>query len=476
MSSVWVGIRHELLRARRHRSSRLPAVLLAALLVTGFVLEAARYQSERRAQAALQTRVDAEWKNQPDRHPHRASHFGTYVFRPPGPLGFFDPGLESHSGTLTFLEPHQRNLPAFSEAAESSELLRFGRPSAAFVLQALVPLLLFCMTFASVAGEREGGTWLLSLSQGGSIHTLLFGKALAALASVSLWLVPLMASGWAAALAAGLVEPSWDSFGRSGLLAGVYLVYLGSCALLGVGLSALHRRPQTALLSALGLWIGLWVVLPQVAASVAADSLPAPSRTELETRIARAVRSHGDSHDPNNAFFAGLSAATLRRHGVARIEELPINYAGLVMTEAERISSQEFNAFHEELARVHAAQNRRTLELGLFAPLLAMRAFSMAMAGTDAHHVAQFDAQVEAYRYRFVQQLNELHTTKIRHEDDRSQRLDRSEWGKFEGFEPEPPGVRWALRHVVAPVLALAAWAALALLVLLSTTRRGLES
>jgi len=476
VTELWASLRHQLLRARRQRTLRLSALLLGALLVTGFALEAARYHVERRAQTALQERVDAEWREQPDRHPHRASHFGTFVFRPPGPLGFLDPGIESFSGSMTFLEPHQRNLPAFSDAAESSELLRFGRPSVAFVLQILVPLLLFCSTFASVAGEREAGTWQLSLSQGASARGLLLGKALGALAAVGIWLLPLVAAGSAAAVAVGLAEPSWDTLGRWALLGGAYALYLGTCAVAGVWLSSLHRRPQTALLSTIALWIGLWIILPQLAASLAADSLPAPSRAELESSIARAVRSHGDSHDPNNPHFSLLRSATLARYGVESVEQLPVNYAGVVMAEGERISSEAFNSFHEGLAAAHSAQNVRALELGLFTPLLALRSFSMAMAGTDSQHIARFDTDVEAYRYGFIQRLNELHATKIHFENDKAERVSRSEWSRFDRFEPEPPGVGWALGHVVVPMVALGVWAALAMLALLFSARRSLES
>jgi ABC-2 type transport system permease protein len=145
------------------------------------------------------------------------------------------------------------------------------------------------------------------------------------------------------------------------------------------------------------------------------------------------------------------------------------------MAEGERISTEEFNRFHERLAAVHAAQNGRALELGLFTPLLALRAVSMAMAGTDARHVARFDADVEAYRYRFIQQLNELHTTKIHWASDKTERADRSEWSRFDGFDAEPPPVRWALGHVLVPLTALAVWAALAVLALMFSARRSLE-
>lgn len=464
MTLLWLSARHEWRRAARRRTVLLSSCLLGALLVVGFALEGMQHLGQLRQRASLQARVDEEWRAQPARHPHRAAHFGSFAFRPPGALAFFDPGLESYSGTLTFLEPHQRNLSGFSPAAESSELLRFGRPSAAFILQALVPLLLFCMTASSVAAERESNTWAYSLSQGVPARTLLLGKAFGALAAVCSWLLPVLALGGVASLAVGLVEASAGTVVRGALLGLAYLAYLGFCALLGVLVSSLHRHARPALLSALALWVCLWLVLPRLASAAAAELHPAPSRAELEADIARAVRDLGDSHDPDNPHFAALKKHTLERFGVGRIEELPINYAGVVMAEAERVSSAVFDDFHGRLVAAYRAQDALTLGVGAYTPLLAIRALSMALAGTDGHHLAYFGARVEAHRYRFIQRLNELHMTDIRWDDDKTQRLDASKWASVSSFSPELPSAAFALSNVRAAALALVAWAALAML------------
>jgi ABC-2 type transport system permease protein len=462
VTPLWLSARQEWLRAARRRTLLLSSLLLGALLALGFALEGVQHFAELRQRAVLQARVDEEWREQPSRHPHRAAHFGSFAFRPPGALAFFDPGLESYSGTVTFLEPHQRNLPGFSPATESSELLRFGRPSAAFILQVLVPLLLFCMTFSSVAGERESGTWASSLSMGVQARTLRFGKAIGALAAVCSWLVPVLALGTTVGVAAGLVEASADTLIRGALLSVAYLLYLALCALLGLLISSLHRRAQPALVTAIALWVSLWLVLPRLVTAAATELHPAPSRAELEASIARASRSLGDSHDPNNPHFADLKKRTLEQYGVTRVEDLPINYAGVVMTESERISSAVFQDFHDQLAASYVAQNALTLSAGLYTPLVAIRTLSMALAGTDGHHLARFEADVEAHRYGFVQRLNELHAREIRWENDKAQRLDASMWASFASFSFERPNAAFALTNVGAAALALVLWTALA--------------
>jgi ABC-2 type transport system permease protein len=293
-------------------------------------------------------------------------------------------------------------------------------------------------------------------------RTLLFGKALGALAAVCSWLVPVLALGSVAALAAGLVELSADTLVRGALLSVAYVLYLGCCALLGVLISSLHRRAQPALITSIALWVSLWLVLPRLATAAATELHPTPSRAQLQASIAHAARELGDSHDPNNPHFADLKQRTLEQYGVTRVEDLPINYAGVVMAESERVSSAVFDDFHDDLAASYAAQNALTLSAGLYTPLVVIRALSMALAGTDGQHLARFEADVEAHRYAFVQRLNELHAREIRWENDKAQRVDASTWASFASFSFERPQVAFALTNVGAAALALALWTALA--------------
>ncbi|WP_437832902.1 ABC transporter permease [Sorangium sp. So ce1153] len=474
MRALSTAARHEAIRALRNRTVRIAAALVAALLVAAFLLEAARHTEEARQRAAFQELVHRQWVEQPDRHPHRAAHYGSFAFRDPSPLGFFDPGLESFAGTSIFLEPHQRNTLSFSEAAQSSELARFGTPSAAFVLQVLLPLLIFCMTFASVAGERESGTWRLAVSQGVDARVLIAGKVLGTLLAVALWLAPLLALALAGALLTGVLDGSSDTLLRAAGLAGGYAVYLAACTALGVLVSSFHRRAQGALLTLLGLWVALWIVVPRLATQAASRLHPTPSRAQVELDLARAMRDVGDSHDPSNPHFQELRRRTLAAHGASRVEDLPVNYGGVVMREGEKVTTAVFNDYYTRLFEAHRAQDGLALRAGLFTPLLAIRSFSMGLAGTDAHHLVDFEEQAEAHRYAFSQHLNQLHITKIRWQNDKAQRVDRAEWSEFAPFQHRRPPAAWALSRVAPAGLAVLAWAAaLSLGVALFTRRHG---
>lgn len=461
MQALITVVRVELIRALRSRTFWAGALVLGVLLVVAFVLEAVRHGHLQHEASVLQAQVHQSWLAQPDRHPHRVAHYGQYALRQPGPLGFLDPGLESFAGAAVFLEPHQRNFLLFSEATQSSELSRFGTISPAFVLQVLLPLLVFCITFGSVAAEREGGLWSLQLSQGVSSSVLLLGKIVGALLQVAAWVLPGSLIGIGLSVALGAVRWSPDTILRFVSLAAAYAVYVAGCVTLGVLVSAVHRRARGALLSLLALWVAVWIITPRLATEAARRIQPAPQRAELEVAIAHAARALGDSHDPDNLHFQELRARTLAQHGVSRIEDLPVNYGGVVMRDAEHVSAALYNDFFSRLFASHREQGELALQLGAFSPLMALRSLSMALAGTDGHHLVHFEEQAEAHRYRFIQELNHLHTTKIHWHDDRSQRVERSEWQRFESFVHRLPDVDWALARATTPLAALTGWALL---------------
>lgn len=459
MSTLCVVVRRELSSLLRQRALRLAALVVTLLALIAAALHAERHAEETAERARLQQLVRQQWLEQPDRHPHRVAHYGSFAFRPPGPLAFVSPGLDALVGTTLFLEAHQRNLPTFAEAAQASELSRFGSLDLALVIEGIVPLVLFCFGFASVAGERERGTWLLLLAQGVSGRQLVLGKILALWLAAALWLVAILSTAALAAAAAGALALDADVVVRGALIAATYALYLGVCAALGVLVSALHRRARNALASLLVVWIALFVVAPRMASEAAARLVQAPSRAALEIELARELQSAGDSHDPSHPRFRELERRTLEEHSVSHLDDLPVNYNGIVMREGEELTAAVHDAAYERLHAAHAAQNAVALALAPLTPRLVAGALVLSAAGTDEHHLADFERQAEAHRYAFVQRLNDLHTTHIRRENDRAQRVSHEEWARFEPFAYAPPPVSWALRRASPAALALFAWA-----------------
>ena len=58
----------------------------ALLLAFAAVLGGQRQRREAAQQRDYQRLVRAQWESQPDRHPHRVAHYGTFAFKPVGPL------------------------------------------------------------------------------------------------------------------------------------------------------------------------------------------------------------------------------------------------------------------------------------------------------------------------------------------------------------------------------------------------------
>jgi hypothetical protein len=78
----------------------------------------------------------------------------------------------------------------------------------------------------------------------------------------------------------------------------------------------------------------------------------------------------------------------------------------------------------------------------------------------------QFQRAAEAYRYSFVQRLNELHRDEIRRVNDRDQKLPAERWKQFPDFRAGPLPLRPALAGTGLAWFALILWAALPLVAL----------
>ncbi len=440
--------------------------LLALVAALGAVaVLGARQQTanETEQRARYREIVERQWVEQPDRHPHRVIHYGFLVFREPAPLEFFDPGVGDYAGTSLFLEGHRQNTVNFGEARHATGMLRFGRLTPASVLALLLPLLVVAAGFASVSGEREPGTLKLLLAQGATPGQILAGKALGVGAVAALAALPIGAATLAVVVSG---SDGQDFMARLGVLASMYAVYLAGWVLVTVVASSFRNTARSALALLIALWVAVCVALPRLGASVAGAVHPVPTRAEFTGRVERALNDVGDSHNPDDPFFRALRDEYLARYQVGSVEELPVNWGGVVSREGEAVTSRVVEEHQQELARGHGRQDGVLSWTGLVSPFVAIRDLSMAAAGSGREAIEAFRAQAEAHRYDIIQRLNDLHITEIRYENDRAQRLPREYWTQFPVFEARPPPLGEALGHRPLSLMALALWIALPLLAL----------
>ncbi len=451
---------------------RVAVLGLALLTVLTLVASLTAWESRRAAdaeRARYQAQANQEFEAQPDRHPHRMVHYGHFVFRPLNPLAAFDAGIDAYTGHTLFLEGHRQNSANFGDVRQSSLLLRFGQLTPAFVLQVLAPLLLVFLGHASLARERESGTLRILLAQGVRPGQIVRGKLLALAGAAALALLPAaLALAWMGALSQPL---------RSAALLAGHALWLLLWALAVVGLSALFARRRDALLCLLALWTVTVILVPRLAADTAAYAHGLPTRLESDIAVARDLAAMGDSHNPDDPYFAGFRQKVLAQYGVARVEDLPVNYKGLLGMEGERMTSGLFNRYAADSFDRQGRQSAWMDRAGLISPLVALRRLSMATAGTDLASYRRFLEQGEHYRYTLIQSLNRLQAEKIRYADDRNptrqNRVNRTHWHSTAHFQYLPATPAAVLESVLPAAATLLAWLA-ALLALLAFSARRL--
>ena len=440
----------------------LGALLVFALLLTSTSLVTAfRMGNEHHERTHQQAASEETFLSQPDRHPHRMVHYGHYVFRAPPPLAMIDPGVDSVTGQSIFLEGHRQNTAMFADARASPELGGFEDLTTAMVYQLFLPLLLIAIGHGLIVREREENTLVPLLAQGVTGIQLYAGKWIA-LAGLSLaLLLPL------AVMCAFAIEHGAAPLASAGVL-GLYALYLlvWNSLILLVSTHARTRGPALGILVLL--WLGAALIVPRLAIESASAALPAPGKLETDLRMQDELREVGDGHNADAPSFRQFQANLLSQYDVTRLEDLPVNFRGIVAQIAETGLTEVFNRYAEERMAREADQARFAAAFGWLSPVVASAAASRALSGTDlaTHH--RFLREAEAVRFDFVQGLNRVHAEKLAYRDDIRRNIDQASsqrtrassenWKVLDAFSFKPDAVSDRLVRTGAPMTMLMVW------------------
>ena len=458
MSTVTRIGREEWRALVRDRAAVAGLVLLTVLMLVAALTAHEQQRGANDERARYQARANQEFDAQPDRHPHRVVHYGHFLFRPINPLAAFDPGIEGYTGNTLFLEGHRQNSANFGDVRQSSLLLRFGQLTPAFVLQVLAPLLLVFFGHAAVARERESGTLRVLLAQGVRSRQVVLGKLLA------------LAGFGAVALAPALATLAWFAATGSApwqlalMLGAGYTGWLLLWALVVVLVSMLVSRARDALLVLLTCWAVVVILLPRLIPDVANSAVPLSTRFEDAIHVEREYRALGDAHNPNDPAFAAFRDGLLKKYGVTRVEDLPVNFKGVVGMESERRSTELFNRYAATAFDRQQQQRGMVAALAWLSPTLALQRLSMVSSGTDLGSHQRFLEQGEQYRYDLIQGLNRLQADKLSYADDtnpdKQNRIASEHWRQFPAFRYQPAPLAETVGQAAAAGAVLAAWLA----------------
>lgn len=374
---------------------------LASSVLTYLSIDAANHQ-----RLHLQHQSEAAFLEQPDRHPHRMVHYGHYVFRAPAPLGTIDPGVDAYTGSALFLEGHRQNSAMFSGQQQSSGLARFGQLTPAFVMQILIPLLLILVGYSAVSREREAETLSFILSQGTSACHFILGKLLALVLVGSIFILPLI-------VAALFSLKKGESLWIVASFVGAYLAYVFIwCAIVTV-CSCWCRASSSAFIALISIWLLVCLLLPRIAVSTAASIEPSVSKLETDFEVLKELRKLGDGHNASDPAFNQLKKNLLAQYKVDSVDQLPLNFRGMVAQQSEAELTKVLNTFSDQRLNKELNQAYIARNFGWLSPTIALRTTSMMLSGTNLETHHRFLREAEKVRFAFVQGLNKLHETEL---------------------------------------------------------------
>lgn len=437
-------------------------LLFAAMLVTA----QQRHRQAAQERVEVETASRAQWDHQGDKNPHRGAHFGLYAFKPASALAGVDPGIDAQAGQALWLEPHRRNMALFTPAADAAPALGLGDLTPAFVLLALVPLLIAVLGHGTVSQERELGTLRMLHACGLRARPMVIGKWLGLCAGVSLVLAPALLLG------------AWLVVDRRGLpeavaLAVALVAYYAVWAALTVLVSIHARTSRSALLLVVALWVAAVFVVPRLGAALVERALPLPTGAAFWSAITHDIEEGLPGDGNATQRMKDFDARLLAGHGVTRLDDLPFgaNASRRLFRDAyaTKIYALHFDAFWAAQAKQQALLRGLTWP----SPFAPMRAIGSALAGTDLAHRGHFEDAAEHYRQRFATLLDEWDlraTSGVTSFE--SKYAGNAVWQAMPAWSYETPGLGFKLRSAWPDVVALALWLAAAIAALLMSARR----
>ena len=275
----------------------LTTILLLALMVTNAVKHLREHPKRVQAYRDAVTESSDRLTNHADDDLFKLAQYGPGNFyKKPSPLHFCANGGESIlPDTIKVSDP-----PVFATDGEGNITLQgvwsLSYPDAnlqnknvgpkvsqvdwAFIIGSILSLIALWFTFDAFSGERERGTLRLMLANSIPRHTVLIGKFLGALLSISIPLALAVLVNLLLISTASTVHLTTEAWGRLGIIFCLALLYTSLFVALGLLVSARVQQSAVSLMVLLLMWVTLVVFMPSTLASIASSFSPATSFDE----------------------------------------------------------------------------------------------------------------------------------------------------------------------------------------------------
>lgn len=317
--------------------------------------------------------------------------------------------------------------------ADNPYLAMFRRIDLALVVQIVLSLLAFLFAYDAIAGEREDGTLSLTLSNAISRNTLLIGKYLGGMLSLSVPLLISLLVGLQVILFSPHIIVTIADWGRIALFCVVSLVYVSVFYTLGLIFSSRTSRSATALMLVMFFWVVFVLIWPNVSAFVVSKVVPVRSDADLSIEIEnlggdrskhrvialwnqyqREIKAFAQKRGVTETFFSGtqyidFNFETMIGNYIGPPEKLSLFHEYLKFREELRIEYADKVArlWSEYLEEYSYRQARLAQNIARISPTATYAHATAILAETDLDSHLQFLMQAEEYQNTLIQYLRD---------------------------------------------------------------------
>ena len=254
----------------------------------------------------------------------------------------------------------------------------------AFIIGYVLSLIALLFTFDAISGERERGTLRLMLANSIPRHTVLIGKFLGALLSISIPFTLAVLVNLLLISTANAVHLTTEAWGRLGIIFFLALLYTSLFLALGLLVSTRVQQSAVSLMILLLTWVTFVVFMPSTLASIASSFSPAVSFDEYWKQRNPVQEDLWDKY--NKWLWSGkLDDSTLRGKSEFYTE-----------------NAERSERWHEERLKYQSSQVHCAHAITGISPTAVLQHLLESFAGTGFERHLQFleNAQRYAQEYR----------------------------------------------------------------------------
>jgi ABC-2 type transport system permease protein len=408
--------------------------ILLILWAVAMTISYQQYHKDQLIKSSYQKYHRELWINQDPKNPHMAAHYGTFAFKPANPMSIFDSGIGTYSGSFIYLEAHRQNDFVCSPAQNSSVYLRMGQLNLSFLFQIVIPLLLLTLCIGMFNLEKTTGLLPFISVNSFSNQKLLYYKSIAlmlisGIIYISLYILTLLSTT--------VLGIEWQTSNLVSLflLLTLELLFSYIVILLFLFISFKSRDIKQSTLISLSVFILLFFIFPRLAVNISNNLYVLPSNVTFKDEIKKDVDNGIDGHNSGEKRQRLLIDSVLKANHVDSTYKLPVNIDGIMLLKGEEHSAKVYNEHFSKLKNTVLKQQKMAELFSLISPHLLVKNLSMSLCKTDIESEFSFREQAEAYRYDFVQKLNENMMLKSKENEFNTYKIHKSDFLSIPDFQ-----------------------------------------